>query len=741
MIKHIHRQEQSHQLTYHPHRGDKRSEAIQLVILEMFKEIRRIGEYFFNRNRTSPPQPQDPHRSNPIFDPYSWQRTYHHARPFVFPDLSRLTSLYLGWTFTKGRPPYVQINTSTTQSSWRWAICSQMALSTEELFLKVLAQTTKRSKLRRTIQDDCKDLLKTSVQRMLVDNLLREQNENLSIHYPFLVLKLAGLSCKTRRIGFFTHETKSINVILKTEWDPDHPRHGPIPPGGGGGPPPPPPGFGGPPYGPGRRLGGGGGGGNGPGYPPGGGHSDTIHPHGPGHTSQGPQHTPQHTPGQTKPFSKSHSQPEVHHAHPHVTPTISDPEIVSREPRMYVVRKKNKSKTTEPDNESTRRVFVRDRHGHRKIEIENRRPTSSHTDYIDGPSTSARPDHAPPPPPPPGPYNHFYKSHAQEQYIPAYSRTRVPAPPPPPPPRPFFETVYSSDTEPREFFQRPSRPAPESMQPPTREMTHEQEEKVIDEIFAEWEDGVHGTPTNSSNTNATRKEKEKMEREDRANKNRTSSAHVPRIGPARRMMMEVEHEAQTQEKIEKMIRETHVLEEPGYLYVKDPHPKDTRSHLFTKERRHRSGVDVAIDSDVDSEKDTRYSETERYYQNPPGHPEVIIPGPSRRHESSAPEIHVRERQYVRVDGADPLGPSERRNEYFGIPIVDHLPDDPESHGRVRLVPPRMRERERERPRVVMTQGLEPERPSTERVRRIIETRSPRAMYESVSEESSFEESE
>lgn len=205
--------------------------------------------------------------------------------------------------------------------------------------------------------------------------------------------------------------------------------------------------------------------------------------------------------------------------------------------------------------------------------------------------------------------------------------------------------------------------------------------------------------------------------------------------------MEVEHEAQTQEKIEKMIRETHVLEEPGYLYVKDPHPKDTRSHLFTKERRHRSGVDVAIDSDVDSEKDTRYSETERYYQNPPGHPEVIIPGPSRRHESSAPEIHVRERQYVRVDGADPLGPSERRNEYFGIPIVDHLPDDPESHGRVRLVPPRMRERERERPRVVMTQGLEPERPSTERVRRIIETRSPRAMYESVSEESSFEESE
>lgn len=123
-----------------------------------------------------------------------------------------------------------------------------MTFSTEELFLKVLAQTAKRSKLRRSIQDDCKYLLKTRVQRMLLDDLLREQSMNLSSQYPFLELKLADLSCSKRRTGLLTYETRSINVILKTEWAPKPLRHGPMAPEGGAGATPYPPGFGGLPY-------------------------------------------------------------------------------------------------------------------------------------------------------------------------------------------------------------------------------------------------------------------------------------------------------------------------------------------------------------------------------------------------------------------------------------------------------------------------------------------------------------
>lgn len=765
----------------------------------MFKEIKRIGEYFFNRTHGHPPPPPPPpgrrygtrglneqdddrfgegaFHPDPYFSPYDRQSTYPYIRPFVFPDLSRLTSLYLGWTFTKGRPPYLQVNPQSNQPSWRWAICSQMALSTEELFLKVLAQTTKRSKLRRSIQDDCKDLLRTSVQRMLVDNLLRDQNMNLWRQHPFLELKLAGLSAKRKRVGFFSEETKSIDVILKTEWSPDAPIHdpmGPWPGPGGGGPPAPSPeggrpgggrgddGGDGPFSGPGRPLGTGRpGGGGGPGYPP---------SRGRRYTSQAPP--PPHPGGSSsypgKTSHKTHPPQEVHHSPPRTTPSKSAPEVVSREPRMYVVRKK-KGKAAASDSESPRRVFVRDKRGVLRISTENRRPTSSHADNIDGAPITPQPvrhSHRPPPPPKSAVY-----SDAQAAYIPAEIRpqTRVY-----PPPQPAPETVYSSssassDEESEEYpnWPQPSRKYPPlSIQILSRDMTREQEKKVIDEIFAEWEDGVHGKPTTTSQN-----QKQRLEQEERK-KLRTPSALVPpQIGPTRRMMMEVEHEAQRHETIEATIRESHRLEEP--THHRDPREPRWRRHRerehsherersFTRPPRQSRGF-VFLDPDGNARiHDERYEDVRRrfadpevYYRHPPG-PSVMVPGPSRGYRAPGPEIRARETSYAQPDVTNvefsPPGRGlfdtpvvehvvhrdypenrERRREYFDTPVVEHLHMvHPESAGRVRVVPPHM---ERGRERVLVSEG--PGRPSRERGRVNVETRSPRVdLYESLYDDSS-----
>lgn len=631
-----------------------------------------------------------------------------------------------------------------------------MALSTEELFLKVLAQTTKRSKLRRSIQDDCKDLLRTSVQRLLVDNLIRDENMNLSIQHPFLELKLAGLSCKKRRTGFFSEETKSIEVILKTEWAPEPPRRGPMAPGAGGGPspppPPPPPGFDDSPYGPGRPLGpGGGGGASGPRHPPGGGGS------GPGRSSQIPQYSPG---GSGKPSgqatsSKTHPQAGLDHYPPDAGPSKSTPEIVSREPRMHVVRKKAKGKTAASDSESSRRVFVRDRRGVLQVYAENRRPTSSYTEDIpDGPSASPRPDRHPPHRPMADVYASNNDSWAQTQHIPGGVHTHTYLSPPPPPP----ERLYR-DEEPQEYFTMPPRPPAESIQVPARDMTIEQEKQVIEEIFAEWEDGVQGKTTRPSKEEEGRADR--MEREDKkAEEHRThlrnsSSATVPRIGPTRRMMMEVEKEAEKQETIEKKMRAMHTLEEPRHRY-QTREPRQRHRSSYTSHPRRSRGPEIVIDGDVDAygygEVDRPYAEAERYYQNFAGYPSEVVPGPLRGYGAPVTESQAREGHYAQVDGVDPRvvipGPSERPRVYFGSPVVEShamRADDSEGHARVRVTPTHTMERERTRERptsinVVVTPG--PERYESRGGRRIIETRSPRARsYESDSDEWSYQSSD
>ncbi|KAJ5681939.1 uncharacterized protein N7477_001879 [Penicillium maclennaniae] len=694
---------------------DNRSEAIESKVLDLFKSLaERVLDEIVNINRGLWKTIRGPNGNHHTRSEHGHQQVYPDRRPFIFPDLHRLTSLYLGWTFTKGKPPYVHINTTSTQPSWRWATCSQMPLSTEELFLKVLAQTTKRAKLRRTIQDDYKDLLKTSVQRLLVDDLLRRENERLSQEHPSLELNLAGLSSKTRRIGFFSHETKSIEVILKTQWAPDLPRHAPMPPGGGGGQPPPPPSdFG--PYGPGRPLGGGGeggggggGGGSGPGYPPGGGSGHTSH--GPRHGSGGHDNHSSHT----RPPSKPQLPPGAH-SRPHVTPSNSAPEIVPRDPRMYVVRKKIKGKAAASDSDSNRQVFVRDKRGKSKIHIESRRPTSSDADHIDGPSSSARPDHYIPQPAA-GPYESIHT------HKPTY------------PPRPAVETVYSttassyshySSDEEQIYDNQP--PQPTSIHVQSRTMTLAEEKRLIDDIFAEWEEGVRGTQT------TTTQDPHQQRKEDH-----TSSSQGPRIGPTRRIMMAVEHEAQKQDKMLQTIAESHRLEE-SYRHAREPHHR-APSHLYTREPRGKRHVNINLDGGFDSyggfDMDRRDFGDERYrsFVQP-----ELGEGPSRWYgaHGSRPERQDRERHYMYVGEAEPQyrqreyvyggevdprvqvdprvrvhrhGPGERRreHEHARMSYVEprELVEEDEMSDSVSVMVVQRRESGRERPHVIVSRGPE-----------------------------------
>jgi hypothetical protein len=301
------------------------------------------------------------------------------------------------------------------------------------------------------------------------------------------------------------------------------------------------------------------------------------------------------------------------------------------------------------------------------------------------------------------------------------------------------------------------------MQIISRDMTREQEKKVIDEIFAEWEDGVHGKPTRPASQNLS--QKERLEQEERKKLNVPSAVVPPQIGPTRRIMMEVEHEAQRHESIEATIRESHRLEEPTHhTYTREPRrrrrpsrPRERESSFTRNPRQSRGFVfmnrdrNAHLDDEGYDDVRRRFADPEGYYGHRPG-PSVMGPGLSRGYGAAGPEIRARE-SYAHLDVEDvdvsgtPPGREffdtpvvehvvettypenrERRREYLQTPVVEHLHmAHPESHGRVRVVPSRM---ERERQRVFVAEA--PERASRERGRVNVETRSPRVeLYESV----------
>ncbi|KAK4225625.1 hypothetical protein QBC38DRAFT_445339 [Podospora fimiseda] len=157
------------------------------------------------------------------------------------PDPARLVSTYSGWTFRKSWPSPLDRNyaagetTSFHKPSWRFAVPIRIPFSTEELFLRVLAQVTRRAKSDQTLLDEHLSVLKKQSQKTLVSGLLVWQNNQLQRDYPQLEWTIAGIELSSSPFNLVkkawtdsntTHgkmKTKSkrtaeFDVILKTQW-------------------------------------------------------------------------------------------------------------------------------------------------------------------------------------------------------------------------------------------------------------------------------------------------------------------------------------------------------------------------------------------------------------------------------------------------------------------------------------------------------------------------------------------
>ncbi|KAI0528331.1 hypothetical protein F5B22DRAFT_584657 [Xylaria bambusicola] len=204
--------------------NDDRIEGMKRIMLDMYKTMKGLVDDITqtSQNRTNPGIPgnkvgQSTDRSDPST-----------ARPNLQPlnslDSYRLVHIYMGWIFTKARPPrnYHDSIPTSRGPSWEFSVPVELPVSTEELYLMVLRQISQRSKLDTTLWDDYETLRKSRRKRVLLDNLLRDQNIILQREYPQLEWKLAGLAVTARRSA---EELGTIQVILKTHHVPES-QHG-----------------------------------------------------------------------------------------------------------------------------------------------------------------------------------------------------------------------------------------------------------------------------------------------------------------------------------------------------------------------------------------------------------------------------------------------------------------------------------------------------------------------------------
>ena len=463
----------------------------------MWKEIKRLAEYLFGNDE--PPKPRDDLRGPRPRPPPEALRRY-------LPEPSRVNSLYVGWEFRKSLPPppphpYGRFDHPAQKPSWGFVVPQRMPFSTEEMFLRVLAQAAQRAKSDRTLRDEYWGALKKAGQRALVDALVQEQNDQLHRDFPQLEWTIAGLETKTDPWALIAshgrlraREKKARNtitafeVILKTQWritrgygplmpipggiwgpTPVGPSGlglglGPLPGGGRGGPPdgyrphfPRGP-VGGPPFPS-------GGGAHGPGVP-------IIIPDDAG-ISGGPQRMPQ-IPVHSRTRPRESTQPKHR------------PVMVLREPTWVLVKqggkktkksedKKNKSRREDAGDDKNRQQMSK-----RRVYVELREPGRySRTAAADpsggghrpssppGPGTFHRLPFAPPlrPPPPPRPASGFVPAGGGRwgSHMPP-----VPPVPRPPPPQPPHIHMSPAQTQ--------------------RELEEEEEEaeEVVEEIFEEF---------------------------------------------------------------------------------------------------------------------------------------------------------------------------------------------------------------------------------------------------------------
>lgn len=220
-------------------------ERLKLIGKNIWKEMKRLAKYLCG-NDEPPSRPDEIRGPRPQPPPETLRR--------YLPDPSRVNSLYVGWEFRKSLPPspYGRLGQPAQKTSWRFAVPQRMPFSTEELFLRVLAQAAQRAKSDRTLMDEFRGALKKARQRALVDSLVQAQNHHLQRDYPQLEWTIAGLETKTDAwaslaahasfISCGKKKRKSITafeIILKTQWRITHGYGPPMPlPGGNRGPNP-----------------------------------------------------------------------------------------------------------------------------------------------------------------------------------------------------------------------------------------------------------------------------------------------------------------------------------------------------------------------------------------------------------------------------------------------------------------------------------------------------------------------
>ncbi|KAI3392267.1 hypothetical protein diail_5931 [Diaporthe ilicicola] len=222
-------------------------ERVKLVGRNTWKEIKRLAKYLCDNDQ--PPSP---------LDGFGWLRTGSPPKALRrnLPKPSRVNSLYVGWEFRKSLPlppphQYGRLDQPAQKPSWSFAVPQRMPFSTEELFLRVLAQTAQRAKSDRTLRDEYWGALKKAGQRALVDQLVQAQNYHLQRDFPELEWTIAGLETKTDPWALIAVQGRSrarekkrktvtaFEVILKTQWQIARGYGPPMPiPGGISGPTP-----------------------------------------------------------------------------------------------------------------------------------------------------------------------------------------------------------------------------------------------------------------------------------------------------------------------------------------------------------------------------------------------------------------------------------------------------------------------------------------------------------------------
>ncbi|KAI0439308.1 hypothetical protein F4803DRAFT_531870 [Xylaria telfairii] len=187
--------------------NDEKLDGVKSTMLHIYRTIESLADYL----------------TGGILYGQSYARGGHaNMRPLAFVHLSRLASLYMCWKFSTSKQDCTKSKYGSSGSSSSFSLPVKIALSTEELYLKVLAQSSERAKRRRTLLDDYEEFSRSESRRALVDNLRTDQNAILQADYPQLMWVLAGLEYVERRIWWRVQEPTTITVILKTQFDPEY---------------------------------------------------------------------------------------------------------------------------------------------------------------------------------------------------------------------------------------------------------------------------------------------------------------------------------------------------------------------------------------------------------------------------------------------------------------------------------------------------------------------------------------